>query len=285
MPVKNYPIKNDTDWWPKLAIKWKGITDPVRPSRDDLEIYDKLLRTSLGGIKKPKILVLGSTPEMRDLAHKYDAEVTIVDINIEMMIAMSELMEHKSNIEKEIWIKSGWDAVPLAGNYFDAILGDAVSSNMPWEKSKLWMAHMATLLKKSGVFIERAYVHIDNKNVEVLIDKLFKRISAKGTINKRDLSILQILLLDLSYDDETKIVININNKINISRFKGVYGDKFIDALYQKFNKLFPDNPPKMWRAVTENEQDIIFSKDFKIIDKMPSGSFVKNFIFYKSIKK
>ncbi|MFA7209203.1 MAG: class I SAM-dependent methyltransferase [Parcubacteria group bacterium] len=285
MTVKNYPIKNDTDWWPKLAIKWKGITDPVRPSEDNLGVYDKLLRTSLKGIKKPRILVLGSTPEMRDLAHRYDAEVTIVDINIEMMLAMSELMEHKSDIEKEIWVKSGWDNVPLAGNYFDAILGDAVSSNMPWEKSKLWMAHMAELLKKGGVFIERTYIHTGNKNTEVLIDKLFKRISAEGMVKKQDLSILQILLLDLSYDNEKKIVINTNNKINISRFKDAYRDEFIDGLYRKFNKLFPDNPPKMWRAVTEDEQDIIFSKDFKIIDKMPSKSFVKNFIFYKLIKK
>ena len=106
-------------WW-ELAKKWRDIRHPVRPSKGDLKIYEGFLNKEKRRRKNLKILVLGATPEMRDLAAKYGSEVVVCDLSINMIIAMTELMRKEN--KNEIWIKASWITVPLKHNYFDVIL-------------------------------------------------------------------------------------------------------------------------------------------------------------------
>lgn len=75
--------------WKEFASRWqKYYTPPGRPSRAAIKVYKDYTRKAIKGIKNPKVLVLGSTPELRDLPHELKAEVTLIDINLEMILAI-----------------------------------------------------------------------------------------------------------------------------------------------------------------------------------------------------
>ena len=78
--------------WKELAGRWKKYyTPPGQPSKDDQKTYLKYIKEVLKNKKEPKVLILGATPELRDLLAKTRAEVTIIDILMEMISAMSQL--------------------------------------------------------------------------------------------------------------------------------------------------------------------------------------------------
>ena len=109
-------------YWLNLAKKWQLVKPPIRPSKEDLKIYEKLLKKNK---IRNNILILGATPELRELALKYGKQIVVCDINLNMILAMTELMRHKN--KKEIWIKADWVSVPLKHNHFDAILIKSVN--------------------------------------------------------------------------------------------------------------------------------------------------------------
>ncbi len=147
--------KPKTETWKKFIENWSKITGPGRPSNTEIGIYERFGRSRLNK-KNVKALVLGSTPEIRDMLAKYKGlQVHLVDVNIGNSLAMSELMRHKIAGEKEIWIKADWPHVPLRENYFDLIYGDFVVCNVPFGKQDKFLANVRTWLKKDGLFITR----------------------------------------------------------------------------------------------------------------------------------
>jgi len=56
--------------------KWKGTT--VRPLPEHEKIYEEHFKR-IARRKSPRVLILGSTPELRTLTHKYKFKVTCVD--------------------------------------------------------------------------------------------------------------------------------------------------------------------------------------------------------------
>lgn len=54
-------------YWQPLAQKWRNYQPPFRLSADDIKIYEKFLKRAIIGKRQPKILVLGSTPDSRQV--------------------------------------------------------------------------------------------------------------------------------------------------------------------------------------------------------------------------
>lgn len=146
-------IKIET--WRKFIKGWSKITSPGRPSKREIEIYEKFGNSGLNK-KKARALVLGSTPEIRNMLAKYkNVQVHLIDVNIGNALAMTELMKNKKAGETEIWIKANWLNAPLPENYFDLIYGDFVVCNIPFEKQGKFLAKVKNWLKKEGLFITR----------------------------------------------------------------------------------------------------------------------------------
>ena len=83
-------------FWTKVAQEWKKLKPPERPSKKEIAIYEKHLQEILWARKKRKIkaIIFGATPEIRDLLAKHKIfDVTIVDINPNMVRAMQELLK------------------------------------------------------------------------------------------------------------------------------------------------------------------------------------------------
>lgn len=149
-------IKEVENIWKHNAQRWPSLCSPWRPSQKDIEIYEQMCGTKLKG----NILILGATPELRDLVAQtsLSRSPVLVDISTAMLIKASELL-HTAKPENEIWIKSDWCEVPLPESSFDVILGDMVWWVISISQQLAVRDTLTRLLKKDGLFISRFRFH------------------------------------------------------------------------------------------------------------------------------
>jgi ubiquinone/menaquinone biosynthesis C-methylase UbiE len=163
--------------WKQIAYMWKTyFTVPSRISPQEVKQYRNWLK-KINKNKKPlKGLVLGATPELRDALVDFGYSVYSIDINLDMFLAMEELLKNKN--PNEVLLKTNWLNSPLKDNYFDVIVGDAVLPNIPWEERKPLLSEVKRLLKPKGIFITRAFCVPDKKpfaNVEEVLRHFSKK--------------------------------------------------------------------------------------------------------------
>ena len=126
------------------------------PIEEELEIYEEFFKIAIGNKKKTRNLVLGGTPELRDLALKYGSETIAVDISPKLLLALTNVMEHKNEDNNKFMIGDWLDMGKfLQRNSFDIILADLSINNIPFEKWESLFNTLKKLLKKKGYFIIR----------------------------------------------------------------------------------------------------------------------------------
>ncbi len=146
--------------WQVMAERWeKYYTEPGRPTKGDLAAYRKFIKQAIKGKNQPRVLVLGATPELRDLLYELKCEVTIIDAAAAMVQAMTGLKKHRSAPEKVVI--SDWIDNPLKADYFDVIVGDIILANIPRQKQPEFLRGLARMLKPGGYFISRFFVAPD----------------------------------------------------------------------------------------------------------------------------
>lgn len=271
-----------TKYWVNLVKWWKKVAPPVRPSKADLRIYEEFLTKAIKNKKKPKILVLGATPEMRDLGHKFNAEITVCDLSIEMIIATSQLMQYKNNVEKEIWTRANWVTVPLQHNHYDIILGDGVTTNISWSEAKQWWKHLTELLKPNGVFITRAFF-VDSKiAAKKIAITLIKKIFKKQNISKIDLASLNLALQLLNYNSKTKTVSTSNFKTLFFNYSKKFSlpQKKANKIYRKLIKIYPPKPIKVWRVPNKEQTENEAKRYFRIVKELSAPSMPNSLSIY-----
>lgn len=131
---------------------WKTVEPPWRPSKGEIRFYEKIIKKVLKNNKNPKALVLGSTPEIRDLLAEYPKiEVTVIDLNQSVYRAWTRLMKRKNPREK--LIRADWLKMPLPSNYFDLVFGHCCFANIEIKKHDLFYRNIKRILKKNGCAI------------------------------------------------------------------------------------------------------------------------------------
>ena len=146
------PLSNS---WKEFLNTWQKVTSPGRPTSREIDIYHKFGQPLLKR-KGAGILLLGSTPELRDMLSKYrNITLIIIDINLEMIEAMSQLMKNKTAFVDETWIRASWLNAPLPNHYFDLIYGDFVLSNVDFKFKDIFLRNISNWLKPGGYFITR----------------------------------------------------------------------------------------------------------------------------------
>lgn len=175
---------NFTQPWKKLADTWNLFTVGVRPSSKNIKDYESFVLEAIKGQKSPRVLLLGSTPEIRDMLTKYpQIEVTVLDANVEMTLAMTKLMKQKP--VNEICIEANWLSASLAHDYYDIIIGDFVKGNIPYLQQDLLFQNMKNFLKPNGCYVERMFCCKTTKpySYEEVIEKFSKVAVCKESIN------------------------------------------------------------------------------------------------------
>ena len=149
-----YPEHSHYVYWERRSHSWGKSYPPLRPSQGDIEIYSGFLEHKK---QKRKILILGSTPELRDLvAQDVDVTVYVADFSHNMPSAMLKFTKHVDQL-KEKWIKSNWLELPFPEKFFDIILGDVVLHQITPKLEPLFLQKMNSLLKDDGAFITRLF--------------------------------------------------------------------------------------------------------------------------------
>lgn len=168
--------------WKQIAENWETyFYPPSRPSKQEVTTYKAWLTQITGNKEGLRGLVLGATPELRDILNQKYFKTHAIDINMEMIISLSNLVEHKN--PDEVLVKANWLENPLQDNYFDVVLGDAVFPNIPWEKRAQFYNEITRILKPNGYFLNRAFFAPQKKRYET-IDDIFTAFAQKEASNQ-----------------------------------------------------------------------------------------------------
>ena len=171
-------VKKGT-WKNDLAQVWDKILPPARPFPSELKIFEKYIK-KFAKNKDAKILILGATPELRDLVLKHKLTPICADIHKKNFIALKKLMKYKG---KEIFIHSDW--LKLKGKeIYDLIIGDTAFTMLPWKKWEDCLKRLKQIVKKDGMIIHRSDVRFseDEKRTPLEIFQLYRKSKKKSPI-------------------------------------------------------------------------------------------------------
>ncbi len=160
MSKKNIKVINKKSFQ-AFAARWAKTLPPARPAKEDIIIYRKLFNQYKNRTGKTKLLILGATPELRDLPASLKFDVTVVDFNIEMIRALTPLRKTKS---KEKVIVSWWQKIPLKDHY-DIVAGDVAVNMLDKKDIPALFKRINFLLAPGGVFIHRDAFYNAKKKV------------------------------------------------------------------------------------------------------------------------
>src|SRR5436305_8539394 len=102
--------------WEAAASRWSRV--PRRPTPGDVTIYRRLAGRRLAG----SVLILGVTPELRDLVAEAGARPVIVDSSSAMYEATSRMLG-RSDPAHETVIETDWCEADLPGGAVGSVLG------------------------------------------------------------------------------------------------------------------------------------------------------------------
>ena len=255
--------------WKKIASVWKDILPPSRPSLGDICIYDKFIRQEIKKEKLFKVLILGTTPELRDLLSRYsllgyNIKVFLLDINSEMIKAMDLLIEIKNKREKKL--TGNWVKTSFKDNFFDLIIGDEVMINIKKEKRTDLLKEIFRILSPGGAFILRAS-HINFQAKKFTVKKSFNKYAKLYFQNKLNLNqVINYLLeefFELSYFKNKKNLISLKflEKDFKKELKSLDSEKW---LVKKFLKRTKTLLNQYWSWESKSEQTKRFRQYFKI---------------------
>src|SRR3989338_7534355 len=176
------------DYWDLQSYQWKYITEPFRPSSGELKCYENHLNTVND---KKRILLLGSTPELRDLFARYynASKIYLCDFSWKMLEETTKELR-SADPEKEIWIKADWMDTSFPQSFFDIIIGDLVFMQFPPDQTGSFLKKISGLLSEGGIFIIRSRCRKEStKSAKGLIQDAINEYK-DGDLNKAATSLL-----------------------------------------------------------------------------------------------
>ncbi|MFH1769926.1 MAG: class I SAM-dependent methyltransferase [archaeon] len=141
---------------------WKKAVFPARPSPEEMVVFDNLMSKHEG----QSLLILGSTPEFRDLGAKHNLKVTCADINPDMLEGMKQLVKHKNKDEN--LVKCNWLKMPFEDNTFDIVFAEQSANIIEAEFFDAFFKEVSRVLKKGGFFINKMLVPCSRDEKDIL---------------------------------------------------------------------------------------------------------------------
>jgi SAM-dependent methyltransferase len=234
-------VKHDQD----KAKKWGQFTAPIRPSAEDVHNYRSLMENPM------KTLLLGSTPEIRSLAHQYKHQLTCVDISPEMYHILEDMVFPKGSGE---FVCSDW----LAMNFnapFDLVVGDGSINMLPHQTHERFIENIARQLKPAGLFV--LHVHLVGEPKFQTEEDVFKWY--RGT-NQPILRATLIHLYMLWIDQERRFVqLNVNehlDKLDIIR-RCYHQNILTEEEYQVYETMMLEDDVTIYFLKSEDFEHLI----------------------------
>jgi len=152
-------------WNEYLAKTWKKYLPPIRPAPEELAIFGRLLERELQNKRSNiTVLILGSTPELRDLVLSHHLVPTVVDYSEANYLALTTLMAQRG---KEHFVNQNWPNMEI-GETFDVILSEAASTVVSCKMNDRFFERMHAHLKPDGVMLAKTWVRPNNQRPDMI---------------------------------------------------------------------------------------------------------------------
>lgn len=168
--------------WDKIADNYSIIIPPGRPSQDDCRIYGMLIKEALKGRKRPKIMLMGATPELRRVLYTFQllqkADVLCLDINLHIYKAMGKSIM-KFSKPREKFLKRSWLSTNFKSKSLDLVVGDEVICNVRSKKHEDLFKEVSRILKDDGFWITKHDIYTkktEKKNARKILEEITKKI-------------------------------------------------------------------------------------------------------------
>jgi len=270
--------------WQRMADLWNEFTPPGRPSEDDIANYRKLLDVVLNGSKCPKIVMMGSTPELRELLSDYceseGSELACVDMTEDMYESMTLLVQKRS--ENERFVRSNW--LEMAKHFetgsIDVVIGDYVVGNIGEKRDELYR-EINSMLKKDGCFITRNACIDQSTLVVTDISKIFDDCVEKaraGQLTAKEASNFFVQQINFSSWYQNK-----KNEISLSYYADQLDDlekkeaNSEDPLRKEIMAIYLNSWGKMtdkvWHFTKRETEESFMKKHFEIAETLYSNDY------------
>lgn len=162
--------QNQPTWTNYLAETWSAYRAPIRPAAEELKIFHDLLAAEhrvMG--RNLDVLILGSTPELRDLSHSLGFVPTIVDYSEPNYLAMGLLCCESG---EERFINADWLRMDIDQQY-DLILSEAAFGVVPREDLDHLLSRIQAHLRPQGTLLAKTWIRLSNDlpNLEAVISR------------------------------------------------------------------------------------------------------------------
>lgn len=147
---------NQRTWDPKLAKHWQFVRPPGRPSSSEVRIYRKYLAATLKRYGNIKVLILGSTVELRDLCLAMNIEPLCVDYHRDNFYILRKLMKKHG---KESLKVADWRKMMLP-HKFHCILGDIAFQMVPTSDNERIFKCLKRIMIPDGIIVHRNWIRI-----------------------------------------------------------------------------------------------------------------------------
>ena len=134
--------------WEATARRWGERKPPWRPSAGDVDVYRRLAGERLGG----RVLLLGVTPELRDLVASAGGSLVLTDASAAMYEVTTRMLR-LADPSQETWVRREWGPFPFGD--FDLVLGDLIWWVVSVAKQYEVRDAIHAALKPSGLFVGR----------------------------------------------------------------------------------------------------------------------------------
>ena len=263
--------------WGKNAERWFLAGSPWRPSADDIAIYKKLAGRKIAG----KVLILGSTPELRDFAAEEGNFSTLIDISEAMLRKMLSLTK-VAKAENERWITSDWERASLPENHFDLVLGDMVWWVISVPNQTILIDKIAKILKSDGLFVSRFRVR-DSKRAGENFLATVKNYLIRLSKEPRKEQLIRDEMVSRLHDITADVA---NCRINRGKTKNLILEVAANTNNLQHKKFLEESSLNLlsadWTSQTRKEILSIIKNKFIIKDELSAEDY--NAKFYPIIK-
>jgi hypothetical protein len=246
--------KKKSDWDGITHSLWNKYAPPWRPSKEEQKYYEKTIKV----IKPGSCLLLGSTPEIRDILAKNNIETDIIDSSIHMIFEMERLMSCKSNTNERYMVQD-WQKAGLKKRY-DLIIGDLILRNIPYGTQENFLQVIKGWLRGSLVLREH---YINKRMIKMKPNDIINNTvnELKETGKKETQSIIISRLFDNSTDlsnhavDRQKVMANLKQFIETSKDR--QKNRFIYPLLSMWEGSL------VWTQREKKENISLISRNFR----------------------
>jgi|GEM_PF-5899337 len=214
-----------TEVWGEISRGYSKLVIPNRPSAGDCANYSTLIHSVLKNIKRPKIMIMGSTPELRSILYTYTfrqgAQIFTTDLSPDMNQAMREFVVPATTTElKEGFLHGSWLKTNFPDNSFDLVVGDEVICNISADEHQNLFSEISRILKKGGHWITRHNFYLaknKKQSPKSIILGIVNGINQGRYTFQYGINILYLLLFYRLIINQSQHRVNLNDEVRVAR--------------------------------------------------------------------